>query len=229
MGLITASRPPTNTSRSSIATSFLESDNSFEVIEKAFDQFDCFQPFERITLAYSTSSIDMPNTASLRATGFSFGAAHPGSASPGRMNSFNGGSPYALLGGGDLALSYLLLLANTYGVRSPRFVNLAEFCLSKRLFPALCESLSTWVQRSCPHEWNFGDVRSIRLHSLPHGCQRRRNYDARYALWSRDGPVPGVHFDIEVNGLLEWKPAISNKWGSVAMDYFRSRAEDEDN
>lgn len=206
-----------------------ESADAFETIENAFGHCDCFQPFDQIALHYSGAIATMSSVASLRVGSCSFASAHPGSAFAGTRDFFSRVRlyPYALLGGGDLILSYLLFLCVTYGPHSTQFCALSEFCVTKRLCPSLGASVLNWVEAVCSANCVFGRVRGVSLRSLAHGCQRRRNYGGRYDVWSRTGPVPNLDFRVGTKGLLEWLPHVSSDWRRVPLEYFSDRAEDD--
>jgi hypothetical protein len=205
----------------------LESPNATKLIEATFLKYDYFQPFDTISMEYSEQCLVRPSAMSL---GFphAFGAGHPGSswAASARFLKTIRLYPYAILGGGDVAMSHLCRAAIEHGPGSSRFADLASYFASHVLYDSLLQSLHSWASQFESTTFRIGYTAGVHLRSLNHGSYERRRYAERYLPWRgrcvRNVPKPIEHFDVDRSGLLNWISA-EDEWLHYVNEYFKTR------
>lgn len=123
----------------------------------------------------------------------------------------NGLYPYAIVGGGDVALGVALVGNDATGLSFYQ--------------PEISHAYSDYVARAS--RWCAGKISHIQgnLYHEHHGALKDRRYDARNICIR--GFAPEKHLKFTNSGLLEWLPSAPEKIRSAIVEYFKNRREDD--
>jgi hypothetical protein len=204
-----------------------ETPGALRMIDSSFEEFDFFQPFETITMEYSDGDVNR-NSAMSIALPRLYGCGHPGScwAASRRFLERVRLYPYALLGGGDVVMTHLSSAALHHGPGSQRFRDLCVYFTNHVLYPMLADTLLSWAHQFEGNSFKLGHTANVKIRSLDHGSQRRRQYTERYLPWqgayARNAPRPIIDFGVCPLGVLDWI-AARDEWITATSEYLRSR------